>query len=142
MIRIIMQGRNPQTSLRAQRSNPLRICSTNCFVSDLTPNSELPTPNWLSTKQILHIFSTQCLYKCGVVGDEFPGQGSLFFLELQDFIFNGVLTNHTVSEDVLGLSNAVCAVNSLLLYCRIPPWINDVYIICGSKVQSHTTRFQ
>ena len=70
------------------------------------------------TEEIFHIFSRQTLSKSFIVGDEVVGKDAFLFLELGDFVFNGILANQAVGEDIFLTDNAVCSVEGLLLNCR------------------------
>jgi hypothetical protein len=56
-------------------------------------------------------------------------------LQGQNLFFYGIFGDEFVNEHVFGLANAVCTVNGLLLNCRVPPWVEDKYIIGLGEVK-------
>ena len=48
------------------------------------------------------------------------GQRQFAFLQFADLLFNGVLANEPVNEDVFLLSHSVDTIGCLLFQCRVP----------------------
>jgi len=63
-------------------------------------------------------------------------QGRASFLQLQDFLLNGVAGNQSIGEDGPSLSNAMRAVYGLRFNRRVPPRIENEYILGGGEIQA------
>src|SRR6202020_172219 len=74
-------------------------------------------------EQVLHVGPGEALYKSVVVRDQVSGQDPLLFLELQDLVFDRILADHAVSEDVLGLPDTVRPVDGLLFHGGGSSWV-------------------
>ena len=96
----------------------------------------------LLLKQPANILSRQSLGK--TIGLIHHGRDQLPFGVLQghNLFLNGSLSNHAIDHHLTGLSDAVCAVNGLSLYGRVPPWIKKEAVISLGQVQTETTGFQ
>jgi hypothetical protein len=93
-------------------------------------------------KKIFDIFPGEGFDEGGVVGDELFRQQTFLFLQLKNFVFDGVFTDHAVGENVFCLTNTVRTVNGLLLHSWVPPGVDNVYIVRSGKVKTDTPCFQ
>ena len=72
-----------------------------------------------------------------VVGvEDGVGQVALLLLEFEDLLLDGVAADQAVGEDVLGLADAVRAVDGLGLDGGVPPGVEQVDVFGGGQVQA------
>src|SRR5690606_21168291 len=56
-----------------------------------------------------------------------------------NLLFYGIFCDKLIDKDIAGLSDAVCPVNRLLFYGRVPPRIKNEYVVSLNKVEADTS---
>src|ERR1700691_5232515 len=67
--------------------------------------------------------------------DDFGGQVAFAILQLEDLLLDGVTGDQPIREDRMLLTNAVSAIHRLCFHGRVPPGIEDEYILGAGKIQ-------
>src|SRR5690606_9161870 len=93
-------------------------------------------------EEISDVFLGKFFKKCIIVCYQVFHQIELALLQHHDFLLNGIFTNQAIGKYTLGLSDTMGTVDSLLLHGGVPPRVHNIYIICSSKVKTHTTGFE
>ena len=70
------------------------------------------------------------------------GDFALGFLQLEDFLLDGVARNEAVREHMARLSDAVAAINRLGFHRGIPPRVQKEHVLGRGQIQSEPARFQ
>jgi len=63
------------------------------------------------------------------------GKVAFSFLQLKNLLFDRIAGDQPISKNVPFLSDAMGAVDCLRFYCRIPPRIENEYILGGREIQ-------
>ena len=70
------------------------------------------------------------------------GEATLLDLEFGDFFLDGAATDQAVGKDLLGLADAVRAVDRLGFDGGVPPRVQEEHVIGGREIQTEATGFQ
>lgn len=93
-------------------------------------------------EQQLEVFASEAAHHAVVGGDDGFGQLALALLELEHAFLDGVPRNESVRKDAARLPDAVRPVNGLRFRRRIPPRVEDEYVIRGGEVQPDAAGLQ
>lgn len=78
---------------------------------------------------MLNILRGKFFHAAAFFGDNFIGEGFFSFLQVEDFIFDGILANHAVGKHFLFLPDAMSSVYGLTFHRRVPPWVYQKYVV-------------
>ena len=87
-------------------------------------------------KQELEVFAGEVGDHAVVGVEDGVGEVALLLLEFEDLLLDGVAADQAVGEDVLGLADAVRAVDGLGLDGRVPPRVEQVDVFGRGQVQA------
>src|SRR6266481_250421 len=93
-------------------------------------------------QQQFQVFRAQVSNHAVPGADYCGGKVALSFLQLQNFLFNGVAGNQSIGEDGPSLPNAMRAVYGLRFNRGVPPRIENEYILGGGEIQAQTSCLQ
>src|SRR5687768_1369521 len=100
------------------------------------PSAPLYCEVALLRQQQLQVVPLQGAYEAVVGVDDRVGQVLLALLELEHLLLDRVLGDQAVGEHVLGLADAVGAVDRLGLDGRVPPRVEEEDVLGGGEVEA------
>ncbi len=103
---------------------------------------KVPLPHFceviLNLEQHFEIISCEAL-ESGLAGNDRFGNVLFLFLQFEDALFDRILADHLVGEDLTLLADAVCTVSCLIFHCRVPPRVIVNDVVRTGQVEAGTT---
>src|SRR5262249_42715390 len=90
-------------------------------------------------QQHLQLRATDLREQALVLTENSVGEGALRRLELKDLLLDRFASDDASGDEVLRLSNTMCAVNRLCFHRRIPPRIENEHILCRGEIETMST---
>jgi hypothetical protein len=78
----------------------------------------------------------------GILAEDGFGQTALALLELEHFLFDGVLGNQPIGEHLARLADAMRAIDRLRFDRRVPPRIEQEDVLGGGEVEAEAARLE
>ena len=95
--------------------------------------------DWTIVKQSTNIVGGHTGSKCRIVFCERGKHFNLLLLERKNLFFDRALRYHAIHHHILFLPDTVCTVNSLSFHGRVPPRVQQKYVIRFGQCQAETT---